>query len=199
MKGYTIIIGQYLDELKSDDSKKRLNSVEHLLDIAKCLGPQRTKDELLPFLKELLDDEEETLIALAKSLYDLTTFVGGGNISQTVFPSYESLFSNEDASVRLAALECTEKLVAEYGYKDEELYNMAKRLGSSDNYASRISAIMLFCRLATCFPSNKHKDIMSLLSTSTSSEIPAVRKTVAIYIKDLLKQVPKMENEGLNI
>jgi hypothetical protein len=49
-----------------------------------------------------LDDEEETLIALAKSLYDLTTFVGGGNISQTVFPSYESLFSNEDASVRLA-------------------------------------------------------------------------------------------------
>ena len=51
MKGYTIIIGQYLDELKSDDSKKRLNSVEHLLDIAKCLGPQRTKDELLPFLK----------------------------------------------------------------------------------------------------------------------------------------------------
>jgi serine/threonine-protein phosphatase 2A regulatory subunit A len=51
MKGYTIIIGQYLDELKSDDSKKRLNSVEHLLDIAKTLGPQRTKDELLPFLK----------------------------------------------------------------------------------------------------------------------------------------------------
>jgi hypothetical protein len=95
-------------------------------------------------------------------------------------------------------LEHTEKLVAEYGYKDEELYNMAKRLGSSDNYASRISAIMLFCRLATCkinkisfllttqklgFPSSKHKDIMSLLSTSTSSEIPAVRKTVAIYIK----------------
>jgi serine/threonine-protein phosphatase 2A regulatory subunit A len=59
MKGYTIIIGQYLDELKSDDSKKRLNSVEHLLDIAKTLGPQRTKDELLPFLKGIFPKKQK--------------------------------------------------------------------------------------------------------------------------------------------
>ena len=45
MKGYTIVIGQYLDELKSDDAKKRLNAVEHLLDIAKALGTERTKNE----------------------------------------------------------------------------------------------------------------------------------------------------------
>ena len=62
MKGYSLIVGQYLDELKSDDSKKRLNSVEHLLDIAKALGADRTKNELFPFLKELLDDEEEILV-----------------------------------------------------------------------------------------------------------------------------------------
>jgi len=47
-----------------------LNAIEHLLDIAKALGNDRTKNELWPFLKELLDDEEENLCALAKSLYE---------------------------------------------------------------------------------------------------------------------------------
>lgn len=39
-----------------------------------------------------------------------------------------------------------EKLVQEYGIKDDELYNMAKRLANSDNYASKMSAIMLYCK-----------------------------------------------------
>lgn len=101
MKGYTIIVGQYLDQLKSDDSKKRLNSVEHLLDIAKALGQERTKNELFTFLKELLEDEEEVLVALAKAIFDLTKFcLSASDYAKIVFPIYESLFSSEDSIVR---------------------------------------------------------------------------------------------------
>ena len=51
MRGYYYVIGQYLDELASEDSKKRLNSVNHIMQIAKAFGPEKTKSQLLGFLK----------------------------------------------------------------------------------------------------------------------------------------------------
>jgi serine/threonine-protein phosphatase 2A regulatory subunit A len=51
MKGYYYPIAQYLDELASEDSKKRLNSVNHLMHISKALGPEKTKTQLIGFLK----------------------------------------------------------------------------------------------------------------------------------------------------
>ena len=39
-----------IDELKSDDIRKRINSVKNLNLIASTIGPDRTKAELVPFL-----------------------------------------------------------------------------------------------------------------------------------------------------
>jgi hypothetical protein len=39
-----------IDELKHDDMTVRLNSVRKLDEIAIALGPQRTRDELIPYL-----------------------------------------------------------------------------------------------------------------------------------------------------
>lgn len=47
-----------IDELKSDDVSARLTSIHRLTTIALALGPQRTRDELIPFINEGLDDEE---------------------------------------------------------------------------------------------------------------------------------------------
>lgn len=43
-------IGQLIDELKNEDDKKRKNSIANLSSIAKALGPERTRTELIPFL-----------------------------------------------------------------------------------------------------------------------------------------------------
>lgn len=51
MKGYYYPIAQYLDELASEDAKKRLNSVNHLMHIARAFGPEKTKSQLINFLK----------------------------------------------------------------------------------------------------------------------------------------------------
>lgn len=40
-----------MDELKSDDVVLRLSSIRRLSTIALALGPQRTRDELIPFLQ----------------------------------------------------------------------------------------------------------------------------------------------------
>ena len=55
-----------IDELKSDDKKKRVNSVKNLATISTALGKERTRNELLPYIMDLMDDEEEILIVLAE-------------------------------------------------------------------------------------------------------------------------------------
>ncbi len=41
---------QLIDDLKNEDIRKRLNSVQNLHVIANALGPERTRLELIPFL-----------------------------------------------------------------------------------------------------------------------------------------------------
>ena len=42
-----------IDELKNEDIQLRLNSIRRLSTIAHALGPQRTREELIPFLNGL--------------------------------------------------------------------------------------------------------------------------------------------------
>lgn len=46
----SLSIPTLIEEMKSDDCKKRLNSLKHLNSIALALGPERTRSELIPFL-----------------------------------------------------------------------------------------------------------------------------------------------------
>ena len=66
-----------IDELKNEDMKLRLNSVRRLSTIAVALGVERTRNELIPFLNESIDDEDEVLIALADELGNFVEYVGG--------------------------------------------------------------------------------------------------------------------------
>ena len=43
-------IAVLIDELKSEDLKRRLNSIQSLNTISIALGPERTRNELLPFI-----------------------------------------------------------------------------------------------------------------------------------------------------
>lgn len=59
-------IALLIDELKSPDQKKRINAVKGLNTVAVALGPERTRLELLPYILELMDDDEEVLLTLAE-------------------------------------------------------------------------------------------------------------------------------------
>jgi serine/threonine-protein phosphatase 2A regulatory subunit A len=47
-------IAVLIDELKHDDVAVRLASIRRLSTIALALGPDRTRDELIPFLEGIL-------------------------------------------------------------------------------------------------------------------------------------------------
>lgn len=52
-------IAVLIDELRAEEQKKRVKAVTSLSTICVALGPERTRSELLPYITELLDDDEE--------------------------------------------------------------------------------------------------------------------------------------------
>ena len=93
-------IALLIDELKSQDQKKRISSVKSLDTVARALGPERTRLELLPYINELMDDDEEVLLTLAETLPTLLDHSGGPQHAEHVLRPLEKLCSSEETTVR---------------------------------------------------------------------------------------------------
>ena len=94
-----------IDELKHDDIQLRLNSIRRLSTIARALGEERTRKELIPFLSENNDDDDEVLLAMAEELGVFIPYVGGVEHAHVLLPPLETLCSVEETCVREKAVE----------------------------------------------------------------------------------------------
>jgi len=98
-------IAVLIDELKNDDIQLRLNSIRRLSTIARALGEERTRKELIPFLSENNDDDDEVLLALAEELGVFIPYVGGVEYAHVLLPPLETLCTVEETCVRDKAVE----------------------------------------------------------------------------------------------
>jgi len=94
-----------IDELKNDDIQLRLNSIRRLSTIARALGEERTRKELIPFLSENNDDDDEVLLAMADELGGFIPYVGGVEHAHVLLPPLETLCTVEETVVRDKAVE----------------------------------------------------------------------------------------------
>ena len=102
-----------IDELKNEDKKKRINSVNNLNTIAVALGKERTRNELLPYIMELMDDEEEVLIELAQALNSsFLDYIGGPMFTSHLFKPLERLCEVEEITVRDKAVASIKEILS---------------------------------------------------------------------------------------
>lgn len=90
----------FADELRVEDVTLRLNAIRRLSTIALALGPERAREELIPFLQDSLDDEDEVLLVLAEELGNLSEFVGGPSYAYLLLGPLENLAAVEETLVR---------------------------------------------------------------------------------------------------
>ena len=93
-------INVLIDELKSDDIRKRVNSVRNLQVISSNIGPDKTKSDLVPFLNELLEDEDEVLLELSSNLFNFIELLGPAQNSLCLLALLENLSKVEESTVR---------------------------------------------------------------------------------------------------
>ena len=92
---------------------RRLNSISRLGTIAATLGEDRTRSELIPFLSENVDDDDEVLLAEAEQLGGFVPFVGGPSHAFILLPLLENLATVEETVVREKAVESLCKVGAQ--------------------------------------------------------------------------------------
>lgn len=89
-----------MDELRSEDVQLRLNAIHCIPTIALALGPDRARQELIPFLQDSVDDEDEVLLALAEELGNFEEYVGGAEHAHVILGPLENLSAVEETLVR---------------------------------------------------------------------------------------------------
>lgn len=77
-----------------------MNAIRRLSTIALALGDVRTREELIPFLDESLDDEDEVLQALAGELGTFSEYVGGSQFAHVLLAPLAHLAAVEETLVR---------------------------------------------------------------------------------------------------
>jgi len=186
-----------LDHLKNDDHNQRLNSIRNLDTIGEALGVERTIEELLPYLTEIIeegDDEDEIYLAYAEMLGNFVHRCGGIQSAHHLLPPLENLCLVEEANVREKAIESLSAIGNEFSADQHEKYfiPMIKRLAGGDWYSARISA----CGLVV-IPYDKVNDTIQQELKSTFKELgeddtPMVRRAAA---KNIGTFALKVEND----
>lgn len=182
-----------IDELRHDELSARLNAIRHLGTIATALGPERTREELLPFLQDIIDDDDEVLISLAEQLGNGVSWVGGSVFAHTLTGPLEELCNIEEISVREKATDALKQLTAEMS-SDQVLRHMCaliSRLASHDWFTSRISVCGLFAAALAKVGEDKQNDLLKMFFKLCGDDTPMVRRQAASVlgtVGEVLKQ-----------
>ncbi len=139
-----------IDDLSSEDPNAKLHSIQRLGQIASLLGPDRTVDELIPMLGELIDkidSNPELMLNMAEQLGNLTALIGNNQSDSlghavSLLAPLETIVGSDDAMVREKAIEALRKVSCVLTSLSVKLHYLplVKRLKKGDMFSMRIAA-----------------------------------------------------------
>ncbi|KAK4940990.1 protein phosphatase 2A structural subunit [Elasticomyces elasticus] len=185
-------IAVLIDELKHDDVLLRLNAIHRLSTIALALGPERTRDELIPFLDDSVEDEDEVLTALAEELGNFIEYVGGPEHGHVLLAPLENLAAIEEPLVRDKAVESLNKICEQLSERQVEDYfiPLTIRLSKADWFTSKISATGLYVTPYKKASQASQQGLRTQFGHLVHDETPMVRRQAANNLAKFVKEVP---------
>ncbi|KAK4458759.1 armadillo-type protein [Cladorrhinum samala] len=185
-------IAVLIDELKHDDVLLRLNAIRRLSTIALALGPERTRDELVPFLDESVEDEDEVLVALSEELGSFIEYVGGPPHGHVLLSPLENLAAIEEPVVRDKAVESLNKICTELSSQQVEEYfiPLVFRLSKADWFTSKVSGCGLYSSPYSKVNEQTQSQLRSSFAQLVHDETPMVRRQAATNMAKFVKEMP---------
>jgi len=184
-------IAVLIDELKHEEVSRRLESMSRLKDIADALGPDRTRNELLPFLGDSLDDDDEVLLVMADQLGSFVPQVGGGKHAASLLAPLEALATVEEAAVREKAVQGMIAVAKEMsdGHIQDSFLSLLKSLAQKDWFTSRIAACALFAAAYPRVSTGSKSELRGMFAELCRDDTPMVRRAAAAAITDFVAVV----------
>jgi len=185
-------IAVLIDELKHDDVLLRLNAIHRLSTIALALGPERTREELIPFLDESVEDEDEVLVALSEELGTFIEYVGGSEWGHVLLSPLENLAAIEEPVVRDKAVESLNKICGQLSPEQIEQYfiPLTIRLSKADWFTSKVSGCGLYTSPYKYVSPAIQEQLRSQFGHLVHDETPMVRRQAATNLAKFVKEMP---------
>ncbi|KAJ7169889.1 armadillo-type protein [Mycena filopes] len=178
-----------MDELRSEDVQLRLNAIHSVPTIALALGPDRAREELVPFLQDSVDDEDEVLLALAEELgRNFEDYIGGKEYAHILLGPLENLSAVEETLVRDKAAESITKVAVVLSQAQVEEYYipLLKRLSQGEWFTSRTSSAALYPAVYAKVSPAIQEDLRKGFAALGSDDTPMVRRAAAKWLGPLL-------------
>ncbi|CAL1695856.1 unnamed protein product [Somion occarium] len=193
-----------MDELRSEDVQLRLNAIHRVSTIALALGPDRARDELIPFLQDSIDDEDEVLLALAEELgRNFEEYIGGPEYAHLLLGPLENLSAVEETLVRDKAAESITKVAAVMSQPQIEQYYipLLQRLSKGEWFTSRTSACALYAAVYDRVSPPIQDELRRGYAQLGSDDTPMVRRAASRWLGSLIKKFAKQHvlSDGLSI
>ncbi|PFH61115.1 hypothetical protein XA68_18179 [Ophiocordyceps unilateralis] len=185
-------IAVLIDELKHDDVLLRLNAIHRLSTIALALGDERARKELIPFLNESVEDEDEVLVALSEELGNFIEYVGGPQWGHVLLLPLENLAAIEEPVVRDKAVESLNKICESLSSQqiEESFVPLTIRLSKADWFTSKVSGCGLYAAPYKKVSPPVQEQLRQQFGLLVHDDTPMVRRQAATNLAKLVKEMP---------
>lgn len=142
-----------------------LGSVSKITAVALALGPKRVVAELVPFLNDFTNYEnDEVLASVARQLGHFCDIVGGPQNALHLFPILEKLAGEDEAVVRDNAVASFNILINKINKNDvvQKFVPILKRLAAGEWFTTRVSACGLFANTYPHVPDQIQTELRTL-------------------------------------
>jgi serine/threonine-protein phosphatase 2A regulatory subunit A len=179
-----------MDELKHDDVSNRVEAMQKLDTIAIALGPERTVNELLPFLNDVAqDDEEEVFAVLALKLGDFVPLIGGHDQAKPLIQILTILASMEEPIVRDKAIASLNNVALQLTNDELNIIflPLVQSLSQGNWFSKKVAACGLFKSVLVNVNQPTRLDLLNLYLKLVNDEYPMVRRSAALNLPELIR------------
>lgn len=190
-----------MDELKHDDVSNRVEAMQKLDNIAIALGPERTLKELLPFLNDVAqDDEEEVFAVLASKLGDFVPLVGGHENCEPLIQILTILASMEEPIVRDKAIDSLYKISLELTLDELTgiFLTLIRSLSQGNWFSKKVASCGLYKAVILKVNSSARRDLLNLYLKLVTDDYPMVRRAAANNLPHLINLLTEFTEEKPN-
>lgn len=159
--------------------------------LAPWFGLFVAKKELLPFVTNGVDDEDEVLLALATSLGKMVGLVGGGSHAQTLLPPLELLLTVEESTVRDVASASAQTISEALpdGTLQNQYASMLSRLANKEWFTARMSSAGLIAKAYPRLTKLQQHDLLTTFARLCQDDTPMVRRVAAQHLGIMVDNV----------
>ena len=176
-----------LEDLQSQETKIKINAIHNLRGISLALGCEATKKELLPYLKNCVNNEEEdeVLIELAKVLSNFLDCIGGRENIKDLLDLFEVILSIDEPTIRKEAINSLKETIQQIGnikYIEKDLMDIINKFYIVDDINQKLSALNLIIVVFKDLNESNKKIVLEYLDNFSVNDNISIKKELLTEI-----------------